>query len=147
MRQCNILRQRLHLFEKITGGEITGRTKFDDTDDVNVEKMAAIGVVNGVGDNRFAPGNSLTREQAAIMLARLADAAGSPFESVEATFSDNGSIAAWAIEGVGQVQAAGIMGGVGNNMFSPKGAYTREQSIITIMRPYDAVVFSGLGKK
>jgi hypothetical protein len=39
----------------------------------------------------------------------------------------------------GQMQATGIMGGVGNNTFAPKDPYTREQSIITIMRLYDVV--------
>jgi len=35
------------------------------------------------------------------------------------------------------VQAADIMGGVGNNIFSPHGTFTREQSIITILRLFE----------
>ena len=34
-------------------------------------------------------------------------------------------------------KAKGICGGVGNNMFSPQGSYTREQSIITLLRLFD----------
>ena len=127
------------LYENVTGKTITDRETFDDTKDVNVEKMAAIGVVSGVGDNKFAPDDKLTREQAAVMLARLADAIGKPLAKKAATFADNASISSWAIEQVGQIQAAGIMGGVGNNTFAPKDPYTREQSIITIMRLYDVV--------
>ena len=127
------------LYETAAGEEITDRKTFDDTKDVNVEKAAAIGVVSGVGDNKFSPDTQLTREQAAVMLSRLADAIGKPLQKQAATFTDNGNIASWAIEGVGQVQAAGIMSGVGENTFAPQDPYTREQSILTIMRLYGAV--------
>jgi len=50
------------------------------------------------------------------------------------SIADNNNISPWANVGVGQVQAAEIMGGTGNNMFSPSNPYTREQSIITILR-------------
>jgi len=53
------------------------------------------------------------------------------------TFADNEEISSWAFEAVGQMQASGIMGGIGNNMFSPSGEYTREQSVVTIMRLFD----------
>ena len=125
------------LHESVTGAEILGRQAFDDTDDVNVEKMAAAGVVNGTGDNMFSPGEPLTREQAATMLARLADAAGRPLKASEPEFDDNDNISSWAVAPVGQVQAAGIMQGEGPGIFAPKNAYAREQSIITILRVYD----------
>ena len=37
------------------------------------------------------------------------------------------------------MQAREIMSGMGNNMFSPRGAYTLEQSIITMLRLYELV--------
>ena len=120
-------------------GTITGRSTFGDTNDVNVQKAAYIGVVAGVGNNRFAPNDTLTREQAAVMLARLADAIDSPLPQQVATFADNTQISDWARDGVGRVQAVGIMGGVGDNMFAPRGSYTREQSIITILRLFEIV--------
>ena len=121
------------LYESING-EIAGRITFADTSDVNVEKAAAIGIVSGVGDNRFNPSGTLNREQAAVMLARLSTALGRPIPNAAPTFADNDSISDWALDGVGQIQAAGIMGGVGDNNFAPDGNYTREQSIITILR-------------
>ena len=126
------------LYEK-QHGEITGRVEFDDTDDINVQKAAYIGVVQGVGDGRFDPWGTLTREQAATMLSRLAYAIGSPLPREAATFADNDAVSYWAIDAVGQVQAAGIMGGVGENRFNPQGAYTREQSIVTILRLFDFI--------
>ena len=124
------------LYESVNG-EIAGRVTFTDTNDVNVEKAAAIGIVSGVGDNRFNPHGTLNREQAAVMLARLAVALGRPLPTVAPTFADNGSISTWARDGVGQIQAAGIMDGVGDNRFAPQDHYTREQSIVTVLRLID----------
>lgn len=122
------------LYETVTGREITGRMTFNDTEDINVQKMGYLGVVEGVGGGNFAPNNPLTREQAAVMLARLANASGQPLPPMAPTFADNAQISSWALESVGQVQGVGIMGGIGNNLFSPRGDYTREQSIVTMLR-------------
>ena len=123
------------LYENLKGG-ITGHTTFSDTTDVNVEKAAAIGVVAGVGDNRFDPDAALTREQAATMLARLAEALGHPLPKTMPTFADSMALSSWAVVSVGSMQVSGVMGGVGDNLFSPKTAYTREQSIVTLWRLY-----------
>ena len=125
------------LYETITGKEITERAQFNDTADVNVQKMGGLGVVNGVGGGNFDPNRTITRQEAAVMLARLAYAIGQPLPLSAPTFADNVSISSWAVDGVGQVQAAGIMSGVGNNNFAPNGTYTREQSIVTMLRLFD----------
>ena len=129
------------LYETVTGREIAidRSIVFSDTTDINVHKAATIGVVTGVGNNRFAPDDQLTREQAAVMLARLADAIGQPFSPSAPTFADNANVSSWAVDAVGQMQASGIMGGVGDNRFDPQGAYTREQSIVTILRLFEVV--------
>ena len=120
-------------------GEITGRETFDDTDDINVKKAAYLGVVTGIGGNRFDPGAGLTREQAAVMLSRLAGSLDRPFPAQSPVFGDNRNISSWAVDGVGAAQAAGIMSGVGDNRFDPQGPYTIEQSIVTIMRLFEFV--------
>ena|GEM_PF-1811264 len=128
------------LYETVTGRVITERMMFNDTTDINVQKMGGLNVVSGVGNGNFAPNDTLTREQAATMLSRLAFAAGNMFfYSHPPTFADNAQISAWAFDSVGQVQHAGIMGGVGQNMFSPRGAYTREQSIVTMLRLHELI--------
>ena len=113
--------------------EVTDRKTFDDTKDVNVEKMAALGVVAGVGNGKFAPDRNITREQAATMLAALAGVLGKPIEETEPTFADSGDISGWAVPYIGKMQASGIMNGTGNDKFSPQGSYTREQSIATML--------------
>jgi len=125
------------LYETITGRVITERATFNDSTDINVQKMGGLGVVQGVGGGNFNPNGTITREQAAVMLARLADAIGQPLPASAPTFADNAQLSSWAVDGVGQIQAAGIMTGVGNNNFAPASPYTREQSIVTMMRLYE----------
>lgn len=125
------------LYETEVGREITGRQSFTDSSDINVEKAASIGVVNGTGPGIFDPGGQLTREQAAVMLSRLAGAIGKSLPDEAPAFNDVGGISSWAVDSIGQVQAAGIMNGTGNNEFTPQGLYSREQCIVTILRLYD----------
>ena len=127
------------LYETATGTAIEGRLTFNDTTDVNVEKMAFLAVVNGTGDGNFDPDAALTREQAAAMLSRLAEAMGKPLPKTMPTFSDSAALSSWAVVSVGSVQVTGLMNGVGENTFAPKSDYTREQSIITILRLFNLV--------
>ena len=127
------------MYETVVSLRIAGRETFTDTRSTDVRRAAFIKVVEGYGDGTFGPDDELTREQAATMLMRLADAVGKPFAKHSPTFADNILIHGWAIEGVGACQAAGIMQGVGDNRFAPDDPYTREQSIVTILRTYNAV--------
>ena len=101
--------------------------------------LAGLGVVTGVGEGRFNPDGTLTREQAATMLSRLAAAMGSPLTAQAPTFADSAAISTWALDAVGQMQGSGIMGGVGDNAFDPQGSYSREQSMLTMLRLYESM--------
>ena len=62
------------------------------------------------------------------------------YSSAEKTpFADNDAISDWARISVWYMQLMGVMGGTGDNMFSPKDPYTREQSIVTASRLFTAV--------
>jgi hypothetical protein len=133
------------LFQGRAGGQIPELIEFNDTDCIYVQRMAALGVVTGVGGGYFAPDDNITREQAAVMLVRLAYAISSSSiagrrplpPSDPSSFADNASISEWAIDAVGQVQSIGLMGGVGDNNFAPSGEYSREQSIVTMIRLFN----------
>ncbi|MCL2360665.1 MAG: leucine-rich repeat domain-containing protein [Defluviitaleaceae bacterium] len=120
-------------------GPITGRVSFIDTEDTAVEKAAYIGIVSGVGVGRFNPDGELTREQAGLLVFRLLEVMWHPVRPADIIFADRRDIASWARYEVGGVVWAGIMEGVGNRMFSPQGAFTREQSIVTMMRLYQRI--------
>ena len=122
----------VHLYELVRG-EIAGRVTFTDTNNVNVQKAAYIGVVSGMGDGTFSPWNEITREQAAVMLVNLANALGLNLPSAPTTFADNGNISGWAMDAVERVNAAGIMVGVSDTRFNPQGNFTGEQTVITML--------------
>jgi glycerophosphoryl diester phosphodiesterase len=127
------------LYEKATDSLISAYTLYDDTIDVNVQKLGGLGVVGGTGGGNFSPDEVLTREQAAVILSRLAEALGKPLRKYSPTFSDNTRISFWAWSQVGQIQAAGLISGVGNNRFAPRELCNREQSIIMITRLFDSI--------
>lgn len=115
---------------------------FTDCTDENVLLCASIGVVNGVGSGRFAPDSPIQRQEAASMLHRLAalrtDYADSTKNKIPHVFLDGENIRAWARSDVYWAYNNGVMTGTGDNAFDPTGQYTREQSIVTMLRLYDA---------
>ncbi|MCL2566292.1 MAG: S-layer homology domain-containing protein [Defluviitaleaceae bacterium] len=143
------------LYEMVTAREIPYHMTFNDTTDINVQKMGSLGVVTGVGDGNFNPEGKLTREQAAVILARLArlltdelpqSDLAAKFEQIASIdaqpkilYADMETISDWAYDAVRDITLLGIMSGIGENIFSPNSEYTREQSIVTIMRIYDLV--------
>ena len=131
----------VRVYENSAGRAIGQRRSFSDTDDINVEKIGGLGVVAGVGGNRFAPHDRLTREQAAVILARMAETAGLTLKTeggaAAEAFADEAEISDWARQAAGLVQPAGIMQGVENNRFLPKDSCTREAGIVTMLRLYE----------
>ena len=114
---------------------------FSDTKDEDVLLCASLGVVNGVGNGKFAPQQQLTRQQAASMLHRLGNLRKNAKDSVKErmphVFADGADIQAWARNDVYWVYNQGVMNGVSGNRFAPNNSYTHEQSIATMLRLYD----------
>jgi hypothetical protein len=111
---------------------------FSDTYDLYVTTAYTLGVVKGVGGNRFAPNSSITRQEAAVMASRAAGVLGMEANGTYISFADANLIASWAKEGVDFASSSGLMIGTGDNAFSPLGTYTREQAIVTLLRLYRA---------
>lgn len=114
---------------------------FSDTKDEDVLLCASLGVVNGVGNGKFAPQQKLTRQQAASMLHRLGNLRKNAKDSVKDrmphVFADGADIQAWARSDVYWAYNSGVMNGVSGNRFAPNNSYTHEQSIATMLRLYD----------
>ena len=118
------------LYEAITGQPIAERKTFSDTTDPNVQKLGGLGVVSGSGDGRFNPNGEFSRAEVAAMTVKLLDQLGQPLPPAAPTFADNADVPAWARGAVGQVQAAGLMVGGGDNKFAPGVKYSRESAIV-----------------
>ncbi len=114
----------------------TSTNPFTDTTDSDVLRAYALGIVNGVSEDRFAPDQTLTREQAVTMLGRVyeltetsAVSGGATLEQSDQLFADDGSISDYARNYVYFFVGQGIVDGVGHGQFSPLGTMTREQAV------------------
>ncbi|MDE7243289.1 MAG: S-layer homology domain-containing protein [Oscillospiraceae bacterium] len=130
---------------------------FSDTKNPAVIAMNALGIVKGVDNSHFNPEAKISREEAAVILWRICEL----FKDVSpnnfsVSFSDQTKISAWAQKSVEMITACSygekrIMNGTGQNLFSPKASYSREQAILTILRLYnfigDATLIDSLSGK
>ena len=87
---------------------------------------AANGIVVGCGSGRFGPGDSITREQLAVMLWRYT---GKP-EAANQTpnFADADQASSWAVDALLWAAEAGILNGKGNGILDPAGSATRAET-------------------
>ena len=109
---------------------------FSDTSDADVRAIAATGVVTGYPDGTFRPNAAISRQDAAIMLKRLAALTGNTASGDGRTFTDDAQISDYARDGVAFVTAAGLMNGHANGSFAPRAQITREQAVITVMNAW-----------
>jgi len=108
--------------------------EFSDVTDKHVILASKCGIVYGYEDGSFLPDKSITREEAAAMLARLYKLYGSIYVYSNINYRDNNLISQWAVSDVKFCVAKGIMKGVSDTHFQPEGTYTREQAIVTFNR-------------
>lgn len=124
---------------KVSIDEIPEIEQFNDTENHNIGKLAALGIIKGFGDGTFRPKDMLTREQAAVILARYAELFSEVESSSQHIYADSQNISDWATEGVNIVYSLNIMHGIGDNLFDPQGNYSREQSAATVLRLYNYI--------
>lgn len=86
-------------------------------------------VVNGYGDNTFAPDVEITREQMAVILYNFCDVMKIELPATKGatSFSDSSSVSNWAVEAVNAMYSAGILNGKSGNIFDPQGKATRAE--------------------
>ncbi len=115
----------------------TKDTTFTDTADKLVDSCARLGIVTGFEDETFRPDNCITREEAAMMLARCARLLGMTDKPGMFAFNDRADVSSWAVNNVRFVKANEIMNGDDNDNFMPQETYTVEQAILTFYRLYN----------
>lgn len=118
---------------------ISSTNDFSDCSDERVKTLAAMGIISGMGDGTFAPDESITREQAAAILYRIAEFLGNKTIPTDAKmlYTDENEISDWAKSSVACMNVMGIMNGISEKEFAPKQTYTVEQSVATMLRLYE----------
>ncbi|GAW29476.1 S-layer homology domain-containing protein [Carboxydocella sp. ULO1] len=82
-------------------------------------------------NNRFRPQEAVTREELAVVLARLADLGASADLS---SFSDNRQISPWARAAVGQAVKQGLMNGRSHSSLAARAVATRAEAVSMLYR-------------
>lgn len=136
----------------ITGSSVaessagTTAVGFSDCSEPDVVAVAALGITKGIGNDRFAPYSFITREQAAVMLARTAAILKIQAAGMEIAYADIAQFPEWAVAEIEAVSSIlcgtdgiPLMQGSGNNLFSHKRYITVEQSAAALYRLTEAV--------
>ncbi len=94
------------------------------------------GIVNGVSDTQFVPGDDITREQLAVILYRYATYQGYDVSQRAdlSGFVDAGTISTYAQEALSWANAQGLVLGFEDDSLRPQGTATRAQIAAVLMR-------------
>lgn len=110
-----------------------------------VDWAASLGIVNGVGKNRFNPDGTITREQLITILYRYAQWKALPIDATGSTqgFPDSGDLSSWAQEAMAWALKAKLISGVAKNNVTylmPQGNATRAQVSAILVRFIDRIL-------
>ena len=128
------------LYEAMSGetAPAPGESPFSDTNEAVIIQANALGIVYGKGDEKFAPDDLVTRQEAAVMLSRVYTKLGGTIPEVTATtFADNDKVASWARDAVAFMSGKEILNGMGSNRFEPTGNTSIEQALAIALRMFE----------
>ena len=98
-----------------------------------VNWAAANAIVNGTSETTFDPNAAISRQDMAVMLYRYAQQYGIVLpEQTAAPFTDEGSVAAYALPAVQALHRAGVINGMPDGSFQPYATATREQACVVL---------------
>lgn len=142
--QCGKLREDMRLEEEMTRGDFAvaldsvmnytteAENTYSDLPSGTSEtdailRLTAAGVLNGDGAGHVFPDQTVTREEAAVMLARAFQLSAEG----EAAYTDVGEVSSWAVDAVAALQENGVMAG-SNGYFYPDRTLTYVETVQAI---------------
>lgn len=121
----------ISMLNRALGNTATGTMGFSDVPTsawyyYDVAKAVTARFVSGFNDNTFRPGSFITRQEAAVMLARILPAYG--YTSDLNRFTDNSAIADWALGAMSKIGGKGYIFGYTDGKIHPLDPLTRAQA-------------------
>lgn len=99
-----------------------------------------LGIVQGIGANKFNPSGQITREDLMVMVARALKIANKITTTGSyadiSRFNDASEVADYAVESIAILVKEGIIVGNPNNTINPKGNATRAETAVILYRVY-----------
>ena len=97
-------------------------------------------VINGINEEKFGVGMSITREDSAVIVARTMSASGyRTLNKAELTFADNFAISDYAYDAIAKLHHEKIINGYTDGTFAPKNTITRAEAAVMIYRAFTVV--------
>lgn len=127
------------ILNRLTGiSPVTESTSFTDVEmnawyAGHVAAAVKKGYITGYPDHTFKPNHSISREEAATMMAKLLELQKGGANQL-ASFSDASTIGSWASDGVAAVIQEGIFGGYPDRSFRPARSITRAETAVIAER-------------
>lgn len=97
-----------------------------------IAKGVAAGYVSGDTNNRFRPNDPVTRQEAAVMIAKACGLGINP--AMANTYTDAGQIPNWSKGSIGAVSSARLMTGYDTGQFRPTAALSRAEAVSLLDR-------------
>lgn len=110
--------------------------KYTDTQSESVLKAQALGLVNGMGNGKFAPDAIVTKEQAAIMLLRSAVILKIKYEFTIKTISDLAKVPGYSYDSVQFTIDSGMLPLNEKGEFAPKKTISMAEAVSASLRLY-----------
>ncbi len=118
------------ILDRVMGYEVLAENSFSDLDDnyytQAVLRVNRAGVILGA-EGKVRPTDSISREEAAVMIARAMNFDLSGY--VDTDFNDNASISEWARPSISYMTAGNMLGGREDGSFDPKASVTRAEVV------------------
>lgn len=102
--------------------------------EASINKLSSLGIINGVGNEKFAPDANSKRADFMVMMAKVLGLTGSSSNNFDDVTPDK-----YYAQAVGQLKEIGIASGVGNNKFNPEGSITRQDMMAIVARALDMI--------
>ena len=113
---------------------------FDDVMNYKINALAFSNIISGKDDRTFAPNDTLTREEAAVLLCRLAKYADVdlPLAKVDLSYADNSEISPWAVSDVYSLKILNILESTQNG-FKPKENITAKEAVTALVKLHNII--------
>ena len=124
----------------ITGKEwkAAGKTPFTDCDDADVTAAYELGIIGGTDPGIFEPNSTLTREQMAIMVARVMKTCGVDLteKAKKNPFNDTAQLFASSNKYIDQLYGIGILAGYQDGGYHPFREMTVQEAVVSFVKAY-----------
>ncbi len=120
-----------HMINSTLGNTGTSSVSFNDTPSAewyysDVAKALSAGYVSGYSDGSFKPNNPVTRQEAAVMLARIVPTYGKTADIKN--YKDYSSVESWASDSIQRMVGKGYLGAYDDGKLHPSDKLTRAQT-------------------